>query len=249
MLEKTILDEEQLQNNEDFQMGLKQDFKLCESYALECPNCGKLKIVRECLEKLDDNTIVYSLGKCSECKMEYSKNVGKILKTLTLLMKYHVKRTIQSPFICDDIACRAEVIVPQYWTDDGLVCFKCQHGLMRKRVRIFNVFELSKASFLVHKSSTIQSAMFLQNDIRFGREFEENWTKSRRFRHSFGGVGNAQNLREILGDCRAFPERERIQQSAFGSCLCASIQGPFDTELHVTIIFLFDLIFYLDFSL
>ncbi|KAI1718994.1 DNA polymerase alpha zinc finger domain-containing protein [Ditylenchus destructor] len=120
-------------NEEDFDIGIEQDFNNCEGLSVECPKCKHVSIIRSAMIDMD-GVKKLSLENCSECELSYNDHFGAILKKLIISLRNMVEKNVKSPFICDDMTCNAQILVPppNCLTADGYVCPQCQNGILRK---------------------------------------------------------------------------------------------------------------------
>uniref|UniRef100_A0A183CEG6 DNA polymerase n=1 Tax=Globodera pallida TaxID=36090 RepID=A0A183CEG6_GLOPA len=119
----------------DFSVGRMQEFVECVGFSFECPFCKKFVVLRNGIAKNENGQRVFCLAQCFECQRELKEHSGDIQRRLIQSLNAFVKRNLQDPFVCDDVVCGTECVMPSpsQLSADGIVCAKCQGGIMRKK--------------------------------------------------------------------------------------------------------------------
>uniref|UniRef100_A0A914H059 DNA-directed DNA polymerase n=1 Tax=Globodera rostochiensis TaxID=31243 RepID=A0A914H059_GLORO len=118
-----------------FSVGRMQEFVECVGFSFECPFCKKFVVLRNGISKNENGQRVFCLAQCFECQRELKEHLGDIQRRLIQSLNAFVKRNLQDPFVCDDVICSTECVMPSpsQLSADGIVCAKCQGGIMRKK--------------------------------------------------------------------------------------------------------------------
>uniref|UniRef100_A0AC34QWY0 Zinc finger DNA-directed DNA polymerase family B alpha domain-containing protein n=1 Tax=Panagrolaimus sp. JU765 TaxID=591449 RepID=A0AC34QWY0_9BILA len=121
-------------NDENNDPGLEAEFNACDGFALECPDCGKVQIIRSVIN--EDGRLSFS--ECPSCKLDLTQNALGIEIQLMEALQAAFKKCRESVYKCDDDMCNyTQTFKPMMKNNFGDVCPKCEIGFLKKEESVY----------------------------------------------------------------------------------------------------------------
>ncbi|KAE9552614.1 hypothetical protein FO519_004162 [Halicephalobus sp. NKZ332] len=170
-------------NDENIDSGLEAEFTACDGFALECPECGKTRIIRSIV----DEEGKLSLTECSECHYNLLNAALSVELQLVEAIRASCQKFQKGLYKCDDDMCNyTQSFKPLMRNNFGLVCPKCEIGFLKKEYTARKLYVQEKfwlnivnLKEFLNKEATPQQKKIIENDPRFPAllKYCETWTQ------------------------------------------------------------------------